>query len=159
MMRSFPWKNSISKHHSPGRGPGCQSSFSIQTVHHISTSQGDGSKAWRERSAHIGFFPQTVLCCWSGQETSFAPTSPSSGILPCFTGTHKWREFILQHLKRVNISVNSLFVAGDPLQMKIDILILILGTFPKEEKKSNMLKRRTAKCVIVVLVFFKVLKI
>ena len=67
--------------------------------------------------------------------------------------------FILQHLKRVNISGNSLFLARDPVQIKKDMIILILGAFPKDEKKSGVLKRHTVKCVVAVLLFSVVLKI
>lgn len=44
-------------------------------------------------------------------------------------------------------------VTRDSLQMKIDMLILILGTFPKKENKSAMLKRPTTKRVVVILLF------
>ena len=43
--------------------------------------------------------------------------------------------------------------------MKTDMLILIVGAFPKEGKKSDMLKRPIAEHVVVVVVFFIVSKI
>lgn len=120
--------------------------------------KGMEARLGRERSAHIGFFPRTVLSCWSGQETASGPTSPAS-VLPCFAGMDT-------QMKGVYFAASKkgkhLFLARDPVQIKTDVIILILGTFPKDKKKkkkNQVCSRRTARRVVVVLLFSIVLKI
>ena len=78
----------MSKHRSPWRGPGWTSpasAFRVSLCLHF-------PRGWKQGLVEnavpcIGFFPQTVLSCWSVQETASGPTSPALGVLPCFTGT------------------------------------------------------------------------